>query len=149
MTRTMVSDQVRSLARARVVGQGARFVISGSVVALVYIVTTTFLAHVVGTHFQLALAIGYVVGLATHFTLQRLFVWSDENGFALRLHHQAARYLLAAAAQYGLTAAATTTLPNALNVPTEVVYILTVGVLAVANFVVLRTSIFYPRDSSP
>ncbi len=86
-------------------GQGARYVLAGGTVTLVYLGTTTVLADVVGLPFQIALAIGFCTGLAVHFTLQRFFVWAPHEGYALPLHHQAARYLVVAGAQYGLTAA--------------------------------------------
>jgi putative flippase GtrA len=140
----MPTEQLRVLVRAPLVGQGARFVLSGAFVALVYTATTSILAHVVGLHFQVALVIGYTVGLATHFALQRLFVWTHEDGFELGIHHQLPRYLLLALAQYGLTAAITATVPNALGVPTEAVYLVTVALLGAANFVILRTRVFHP-----
>src|SRR5207245_11121038 len=93
-------------------GQGVRFVIAGCVVGLVYLGTTTGLADVVGLPFQAALAIGFWIALAVHFTLQRLFVWRHAEQFALSVRHQVARYLLAAGAQYGLTAASTALLPR-------------------------------------
>jgi putative flippase GtrA len=140
----MPTDQVRVLVRAPLVGQGARFVLSGAFVALVYTATTSILAHVVRIQFQVALVIGYTVGLATHFALQRRYVWTHEDGFELGIHHQVPRYLLLALAQYGLTAALTATVPSALDVPTEAVYLVTVALLGAANFVILRTRVFHP-----
>ena len=67
-----------------------RFALSGGTVALVYLATTTVLASVVGLPFQAALAIGFCVGLVVHFTLQRLFVWTHHEEFALPLGHQVA-----------------------------------------------------------
>ena len=133
-------------------GQGARFALAGGAVALVYLTTTTVLAEVVGLPFQAALAIGFGVGLMLHFTLQRLFVWTHHEEFALPLAHQAGRYLAVAAAQYGLTAAATGLLPSALGVSTELVYLMTVAVLLSANFLVFRHGIFHakpPRADDP
>ena len=80
-----------------VLGQGVRFVVSGGTIALVYLATTTILASVVGLPFQLALAIGFSVSIALHFTLQRLFVWTHHEEFELPLHHQVGRYLTVAA----------------------------------------------------
>jgi putative flippase GtrA len=129
-------------------GQGLRFAISGGIVMLVYLATTTLLASVVGLHFQLALAIGFCAGLLVHFTLQRVFVWTHHEEFALPLHDQIGRYLLVAGAQYGLTAASTALLPAALGVPTEAVYLATVAVIVCANFIVFRHGIFHAKPAS-
>ncbi len=129
-------------------GQGVRFALSGGTVALVYLATTTVLAEVVGLPFQVALAIGFCVGLVVHFTLQRLFVWSHHEEFALPLSHQLGRYLAVAAAQYGITAASTAILPKALGVSTEVVYLVTVAVVVSVNFLVFRNGIFHAKPES-
>src|SRR5580704_15033876 len=127
-------DSARALVRrlrapeSGLLGQGVRFALSGGTVALVYLGTTTVLAEVVGIPFQAALAIGFSLGLVVHFTLQRLFVWTHHEEFALPLGHQVGRYLVAAAVQYGVTAAATALLPSSLDVPAETVYLATVAV---------------------
>jgi putative flippase GtrA len=131
-----------------VLGQGVRFALSGGTVALVYLGTTTVLADVVGLPFQAALAIGFSVAIAVHFTLQRLFVWTHHEEFALPLHHQAGRYLAVAAAQYGVTAASTALLPTALGVSTELVYLATVAVVLSVNFLVFRQAIFHAEPPS-
>ena len=121
--------------------------------ALVYLTTTTVLAEGAGMRFQLALAIGFCVGLAVHFTLQRVFVWTHHEEFALPLRHQLGRYLAVAAVQYGVTAASTSLLPAALGAPTEAVYLATVAVVLSANFLVFRHGIFHGKpagkDSAP
>ena len=117
--------------------------------ALVYLTTTTVLAEVLGMPFQAALAIGFSVGLIVHFTLQRLFVWTHHEEYALPLHHQVGRYLALAAAQYGVTAASTSLLPSALGVPTEVVYLATVAVVLSTNFLVFRHGIFHAKPAVP
>jgi len=119
---------------------------AGGIVTAVYVGATTVLANVVGLPFQLALALGFLLALCVHFTLQRLFVWAQQDGFALPLHHQAARYLAASAVQYGVTAASTAVLPSALGVSTEVVYLVTVAVVVSANFLVYRNGIFHARS---
>jgi putative flippase GtrA len=93
--------------------------------------------------FQVALVIGYVVAISLHFTLQRLFVWSQHEGFALPIGHQAARYLVSAGVQYGVTAASVALLPRALGLPTEVVYLVTIVVVVCCNFLVFRYGIFH------
>jgi putative flippase GtrA len=129
--------------------QGLRFALTGGLVAVVYLTTTTVLAEVFGVPFQAALAIGFSVGLIVHFTLQRLFVWTHHEEFALPLHHQVGRYLAVAAAQYGVTAASTAFLPSALNVSTEVVYLATVAVVLTTNFLVFRHGIFHAKPAVP
>ena len=129
-------------------GQGVRFALSGGTIALVYLATTTILASVVGLPFQLALAIGFSVSIALHFTLQRLFVWTHHEEFELPLHHQVGRYLTVAAVQYGVTAASTALLPSILGVPTEVVYLVTVAVVLGVNFLVFRNVIFHARTET-
>jgi len=122
---------------------------AGGTVALVYLTTTTVLAEVFGMPFQAALAIGFSVGIIVHFTLQRLFVWTHREEFALPLHHQVGRYLALAAAQYGVTAASTSLLPSALNLSTEVVYLATVAVVLSTNFLVFRHGIFHAKPAVP
>lgn len=129
-------------------GQGVRYAIAGAVVMIVYLLTTSFLAVVVGLPFQVALPIGYATGLSVHFTLQRLFVWVHHEEFALPFHRQAGRYLLLAAAQYGVTAASTALLPGPLGLPTEVVYLLTVPCVTAVNFVTFRQVVFHADDDT-
>jgi putative flippase GtrA len=124
-------------------GQGVRFALAGSLVAGVYVAVTTLLHSVFSVPFQIALAIGFVVSVALHFTLQRLFVWRHRQSFALRAHRQAARYLLLCSTQYGLTALSTSQLPGALGLPVEAVYLMTMLSLTAVNFLVFRGRIFH------
>ncbi len=78
-----------------------------------------------------------------------MFVWTHHEEFALPLHHQVGRYLLAAGAQYGLTAASTSLLPPLLGVATEIVYVVTVAVLACTNFLLFRRGIFHSKPAEP
>ena len=128
--------------------QGFRFVLAGGIVFLVYVGTTTLLAEVMGIAFEASLAIGFTLAIVTHFSLQRLFVWRNDAAFALRLHHQLVRYFAVAGSQYGLTAAITATLPRALGVSPEVVYLPTVLLLSATNFVVLRSRIFHAASDA-
>jgi putative flippase GtrA len=130
-----------------VLGQGVRFVLAGGIVVVVYVGTTTVLAKVVGMHFQVALAIGFGVALIVQFNLYRLFVWTHHEEFALPVHHQAGRYLVAAAIGYGLTATCTSLLPAALGVSTEIVYLAMVAALPVINFIVFRYIIFHAKPA--
>jgi putative flippase GtrA len=131
----------------RLFGRGARFAVVGCVVSAVYLSTTTILASVFGMPFQLALAIGFCAGLVVHFTLQRTFVWVHSEGFALPFRYQIARYLLAAGLQYGLTAASTSLLPPLLGLPTELVYVVTVALATLLNFLVFRRLIFHAKPT--
>jgi putative flippase GtrA len=129
---------------AEIAGQGLRFGLAGGVVAVIYLATTSVLAEVLGMEFELALAIGFVVAIVTHFTLQRRFVWAHAHGFAVPLHHQAMRYLAVAGTQYGLTVAATTLLPGPLHMATEIVYLCVAAALTATNFVIFRAQVFHP-----
>ncbi len=128
-----------------IVAQGTRFALGGGLVLAVYLGTTTLLASVVGLPFQVALIIGFAVGLTLHFTLQRVFVWAHHEEFALSLHRQLGRYLALAAAQYAVTAASTSLLPAPLGLSTEVVYLATAAVVISLNFLLFRTRIFHPK----
>ncbi len=130
-------------------GQGMRYVIAGSIVALVYVLTTTLLAVVLGVPFRYALPIGFVLQLSVHYTLQRTFVWIHEERFALPFSHQMRRYLTVAGSQFGLTALSTSLLPHLVGLSTEVVYLATAGVLTSANFLLLRNVIFHPERAGP
>jgi putative flippase GtrA len=126
-----------------VTGQLFRFALSGSVVAVVYVSVTTVLHDVFTVPFQIALAIGFLVGLALHFTLQRVFVWKHYESFALAMRNQAVRYLCLCASQYGVTALATAELPGLVGLPVEVVYLTTMLTLAAFNFLFFRGRIFH------
>jgi putative flippase GtrA len=137
----------RRLRGSGLLEQAARYVLTGGTVTAIYLGTTTVLADAVGLPFQIALAIGACAGVVVHFTLQRFFVWAHSDEYALALRHQAARYLIFAGAQYGLTAASTAILPTALGLPVELVYLGTVAILVSMNFLVFRNVIFHPKAS--
>jgi putative flippase GtrA len=130
-----------------VFGQGVRFVLAGGFVALVYLLTTTLLALVLGAPFQLALVLGFCLGLTVHFTLQRTFVWLHHEGFALPLRRQASRYLAIALSQYGITAASTSLLPPLLGLPPEAVYLMTVPFITLVNFLLFGRRVFHAGES--
>ncbi|HST56568.1 MAG TPA: GtrA family protein [Solirubrobacteraceae bacterium] len=135
--------------RSEIFGQGVRFLLAGSVVLLFYVLTTTFLATVVGMPFQAALAIGYATELIVHFTLQRVFVWTHHDGFALAIHHQVGRYLLTSSVQYVVTAVGISLLPSALGLSSELVYLGLVPLAGGANFMIFRHGIFHASPSLP
>jgi putative flippase GtrA len=124
-------------------GQGVRFALVGGLVAAVYISTTTVLHDAFGVAFQIALVLGFTLGVVIHFTLQRVFVWRHHERFALAAHHQALRYLCMCFVQYGLTALSTSRLPGALGLPVEPVYLVSALGLAGLNFVVFRGRVFH------
>jgi putative flippase GtrA len=127
-------------------GQGVRFAIAGGVVAVVYLTLTTVLHDVCSLPFQLALVLGFTVSVLVHFTLQRVFVWKHYGEFVLPLHQQAFRYLGVCFLQYGLTALSTARLPTLLDLPVELVYVVTVFVLAGLNFVLFRGRVFHSDE---
>jgi putative flippase GtrA len=145
-----VREQIAYLSSSSsgLIGQLFRFGLVGGSVALLYLTVTTVLSQVLGVTFQLALAIGFAAGLLMHFTLQRLFVWTHHEEFALGLRPQVGRYLTMAAAQYGATAASTALLPGALGVATVVVYLATMVVVTITGFLLMRFVIFH-AESSP
>jgi putative flippase GtrA len=114
-------------------------------VALLYIATTSLL-HFVGLQFEVALALGAFTALATHFTLQRRFVWKHAAGFALPVREQATRYLALAGVQYGVTAGITATVPQAIGVPVEIVYLVVVAAISVTNFLLFRGKVFHAAE---
>jgi putative flippase GtrA len=129
--------------RSGLLGQLVRFGLTGGLVSVVYLTVTTVLSQVAGLAFEAALAIGFLTAILLHFTLQRLFVWIHEDGFALPFRHQVGRYLLMAGAQYGATAASTALLPGALDLPTELIYLATMAVVTTTGFLVMRFIIFH------
>lgn len=130
---------------ASLFSQGVRFAFTGCVVSAIYLLTTSALALIAGLPFQAALVIGFVVSVAVHFGMQRLFVWTDHDGFALAAPHQIGRYLVAATTQYGVTAVSTSLLPAALGWPVEVVYLAIAFPVALVNFVLFRNYIFHGK----
>jgi putative flippase GtrA len=143
--RSALLRMVAQLREEGIVGQGARFVITGVVVSIIYISVTTLLAEVVGLRFEIALVIGWCSAITVHFTMQRLFVWASHKGFALPFAHQIARYLLLACSQLGITTATTALLPGVLGLPTEAIYLATAALLTLLNFIVFRQGVFHPN----
>jgi putative flippase GtrA len=140
--RTLI-DRV-PLGRDNLWGQGMRFAITGVVVSIVYIGITTILAASTKLPFQVGLAIGWCAAVAVHFTLQRVFVWTHDEGFALPFRHQVGRYLLVAGSQFGVTAIGTAVLPPVLGLSAETIYLGMAVIITVANFLVFRYGVFHP-----
>ena len=141
----MLRPQALLTSDSGLLGQSVRFVLVGGFVALVYLLTTTFLAVVIGVPFEVALLVGFCLGLTIHFSLQRVFVWGHDGGFALPFRRQAARYIMVAGTQYLLTALGTALLPRALGLPTEVVYLAIALLCTGFNFVIFRGRVFHAR----
>ena len=97
--------------------------------------------------FETSYAIGYAVALATHFTLQRYFVWSHHEEFALPIHHQFVRYLPVALANYGLVALAIAVLPRALDTSSLLVYLAATAVVTLGSFLIFRGGVFHAEDA--
>lgn len=127
-----------------IAGQGVRYVLSGSFMAVVYVTLTTLLFDVLSLRFQVALATSFVFCFLLNFTLQRVFVWRHYQRFALAPHRQAVRYMAVSAGQYGVTALATSQLPGPLGLPVEAVYLATAIAVAGVNFMVFRGRVFHP-----
>jgi putative flippase GtrA len=130
-----------------VLGQGIRYAIAGMTVACVSMTGTIVLAEVVGLAYEAAFAIAYTTALVTHFSLQRYFVWSHHEAFALLLHLQLVRYLPIALANYGVVAIALAVLPGALGVASLPVYVIATLSVTVLSFLLLRTSVFHAQQS--
>lgn len=124
-------------------GQGARFVIAGGAVTVIYLALTTALADGFDVPFQIALAVGFCCAVAAHFALQRYFVWVQRSGFALLARQQVGRYLVVSGAQYALTAVVTSLLPKELGLPVTPVFLATALIVSVLNFLVFRARVFH------
>jgi putative flippase GtrA len=145
-----VSERVRGLLapESGLLGQGARFIVGGCATAVVYLLSTTLLAVVVGLPFEVALAIGFCLTIGFNFTLQRMFVWVHHEQFALPLSRQLGRYISVTGAQYGVTAAGVAVLPGALGFSVEVVYLTIAVSLAAVNFVAFRYGVFHAEEQA-
>ncbi len=141
-SRPTVARALTLLRADSVFAQGVRFIISGGIVSIVYITVTTVLAEVSHLRFEVALGIGWCAALAVHYTLQRTFVWTHSDGFALPFGRQIGRYLAVACSQLAITTATTSLLPSALGLPTEVIYLATAMLLTSINFIVFRGGVF-------
>jgi putative flippase GtrA len=119
----------------------SRFALTGVLVAVVHYSAVTALA-LAGTPIQAAVAIGFVLAVCTHFTLNRQWVFSSDEGYALHISHQGARYLVVAACSYAATAIGVAVLPDALGIPDLAAFFLVSAVMACVGFVVLRLWVF-------
>ncbi len=116
--------RVRLLLRHPLAGPGVRFVISGTVIALVYLGVPYFLNAGAGVPIEAAIPIAYFLAIVLHFTLQRTFVFRHVTEFALTARGQIKRYCMAASVQYPTTAIATAVLPGLLRLPQRDTYVI-------------------------
>jgi putative flippase GtrA len=123
-------------------GRAVRFVIAGGAMSIFYLGLTSILA-VIGVPFQAALIVSFLCAVALHFTLQRLFVWSQHGKYALPLRQQLKRYLPLVSVQYVTTAVATAILPSWMGLPVLAVYIGITLLYSLFNFLFFRARIFH------
>lgn len=128
--------------------QPIRFVTAGGTVAVVYL-CTTLLLNTLGLDIQIAIPIGYCVGLVLQFSLQRYYVFANHDQFSLEIHKQLGRYIVAAAVQYGATAALTHWLPGLLGLNERIVYVGVTIVAAGVAYVVNRMFVFTGESPAP
>lgn len=128
--------------------QPIRFVLAGGTV---FVVNTgvTLLLNSAGLHMQVAIPIGYVLGLCLHFTLQRYFVFVNHDAFSLAFHHQLGLYLTTAGLQYLFIALMTAVLPDLLGIGERVAYFGIVIVATVVTYLVNRAFVFHGSDDVP
>lgn len=119
----------------------ARFALTGGSVAAVHFGLVSLL-FVLDVPIQVGLALAYVVALATHFTLNRQWVFAHDAGYELRLSGQGMRYLLVAGLSYTVTAAGVAVLPDALGVHELIAFFLTTAAMACVSFLLLHLWIF-------
>jgi putative flippase GtrA len=128
-------------------GRAVRFGIAGGTMSIFYLGLTTFLA-LIGVPFQAALLVSFLAAVALHFTLQRVFVWSQRGEYALPMRQQLKRYLPLVVVQYVTTAGATAVLPAWLGLPVLAVYIGITLLYSLFNFLFFRARIFHAAMES-
>jgi putative flippase GtrA len=126
-----------------------RYAISGTVVTGFSFATPIVLNAVFSIPLEACLPPVYVLAFTLQFTLQRLFVFRHVRDFALSIRQQAAWYVMIAAIQYPLTAAATAVLPGWLGVSEREVYVISSLVVAFATFLFLRRNVFHGSGDLP
>ena len=122
-----------------------RYVAAGAANTLLYVGLTLLLAGPLGLPIQIAIPIGFTTALATHFLMQRLFVFGHVEEFALRQHEQAGLYVAIGLTQYAVTAAVVALVPAWTGAGEKPVYVVTVGCISVVTFLLLRSRVFHPR----
>ena len=108
----------------------------------------TSILTVIGIAFQAALIVSFLAAVALHFTLQRVFVWSQRGEYALPLRQQLQKYLPLVVVQYLTTAGATAILPAWMGLPVLAVYIGITLAYSLFNFLFFRARIFHAAIES-
>jgi putative flippase GtrA len=130
--------------RRLVLAQGGRFALAGGAVAILYFAVTSVMRAAFGAPWPVAVAIGYAIATSVHFTLQRTVVFRSERGFELSIRAQLPRFAAIVVCQYLVTVAAMAVLPDALGLPSLLVYAGVAGAVTVTSFFILRTRLFHP-----
>ncbi len=125
-----------------------RFGLAGAFVFGVYTGGTLLLSGPVGLPIALAIAIAFPVALAINFTMQRHFVFLDHDTFALEARTQFARYLVAAVCNYVLTTVIVLTVPQAIGVSPQLVFVITAMVMSLLGFTIVRGWIFHQPSAT-
>ena len=143
----LVPPALRRQIRSLFTWTTVRYAINGSATTLLYIFLTLLLDGPGGLPIQVAIPVAYISSLVVNFTLQRAFVFTSSNGFALSRRSQLMRYGAAVLVQYTITATSTAKLPRLLGVPERNVYVVTVLCLALCAFLTLRSVVFHSTDA--
>jgi putative flippase GtrA len=135
--------RLRLLLAHPLAGPGIRYVIAGSIVAVVYLGLPVGLYDGAGVPVEAAIPIAFALAIVLHFTLQRAFVFRHITTFALSTRAQIRRYGVIAAVQYPTTAALTALLPSLLHLPQRDCFVIITLSMSLVSFTVLRTRIFH------
>ena len=123
-----------------------RFGITGALVFGIYTGGTLLLSGPLGLPIVLAIGLAMCLAIAVNFTMQRHFVFVDHDTFALSTRTQLVRYIIATGCNYALTSLLVITLPGALGVSQQLVFVVTAVVMSLVGFTVVRWWIFHvPR----
>jgi putative flippase GtrA len=125
------------------VQHAARYGLAGMVVATTYVGLTLLLSGPAGLPIQLVIPVALTAAGVLHFALQRRFVFTDRDEFALAPAAQARWYLVIAIVQYAVTAASTALLPGFLGTTEQVVYVATVVAVSGTTFLFMRSRVFH------
>jgi putative flippase GtrA len=139
VTPRRIDGIMRRMPRPAVV---SKFALTGLLVGATHLGLVTVLV-IGGVPIQAALAIGFVVAVTMHFTLNRQWVFAHDSGYALHLTGQGLRYLLAAGLSYAGTSIAVAVLPDVLGIPQLAVFFLAAGVMACISFTILHLWVFH------
>lgn len=125
----------------------SKFALTGTLVGVTHLGLVSLMV-VLGVPIQLALALGYVVALSVHFTMNRQWVFAHDGGYALHISAQGARYLVTAALSYAVTATAVAVLPDLLGIPELAVFVLSAVGMAGVSFLLLNLWVFRTHGGS-